>query len=184
MEHHVICPWRLGPLLASPARKALVDPFRVVRPYLSAGMRAMDIGAGMGFFTIPMATLVGDEGRVIAVDLQPEMIAGLEKRAGGKGCANITTHVCEPASLNVREWDGAVDFALLFWVLHEVPDAKRTIGEIRQALAPNGKLLFAEPVLVSRERFRQSVDLIEQTGFTLADRPKISISRAAVFMKD
>ena len=184
MKHPDICPWRLGPLLASPARKALIDPIRTVGPYLSAGMRAMDVGAGMGFFTIPMSALVGDGGGVIAVDLQSEMIAGLEKRAGKAGRANITTHVCEPTSLNVGEWDGAVDFALLFWVLHEVPDAERTIGEIHRALAPNGKLLFAEPILVSRERFRRSVDLIERTGFALIDRPRIRISRAAVFVKE
>jgi ubiquinone/menaquinone biosynthesis C-methylase UbiE len=147
-------------------------------------MTAMDVGSGMGFFTIPMSVIVGDEGNVIAVDLQPEMIAGLQKRAEKKERYNITTHVCDVSSLKVQQWNGAVDFALIFWMLHEVPDAERLITEIHAVLTGNGRILFVEPALhVDKNKFERSLEMIKNNGFALIDEPKVSISRAAVLQK-
>ena len=84
-----ICSWRGGPLLTASARKLIQNPKRIVGSYLSDGMSAVDIGCGMGFFTLPMADIVGTQGKVIAVDLQPEMLAGLKERASKAGCRNI-----------------------------------------------------------------------------------------------
>lgn len=184
MEKNHICPWRAGPILAVSLRKWFNNPRRIIEPYLSDGMTAMDIGCGMGFFTIPMSRMVGREGSVIAVDLQPKMIEGLNKTAFKAGCENITAHLCDSGSLNIEQWNGVLDFALVFWMLHEVPDAERMINEIYTALAPKGKLLFAEPIAhVGRDKFLKSIHMMNQGGFTLIDEPRIHISRAAVLQK-
>ena len=144
----------------------------------------MDIGCGMGFFTIPMSCITGSRGKVIAVDLQPEMLDGLQRNARKSGCENIVLHQCAYNSLNIRQWDNTVDFALVFMMLHEVPDAERLVRELCDALAPGGKLLFAEPVVhVSHECFHQSVSMIEKSGLGDTGSPKIPLCRSRVFQK-
>ena len=82
MPGHRVCPWWIGYLLASPMRRWLgQDPIKILTPYVHEGMNVLEPGPGMGFFTIPLARLVGASGKVIAVDLQPKMIASLKKRA-------------------------------------------------------------------------------------------------------
>ena len=77
-----VCPWWLGSLLASPVRRWMQgDPVEILKPFVREGMTVLEPGPGMGFFTIPLARLVGASGRVVAVDLQPKMIAGLKRRA-------------------------------------------------------------------------------------------------------
>ena len=86
MAKHV-CPWWVGYLLISPIRRWLQDPDKILSPYISEGMTVLDVGPGMGFFTIPAARMVGNSGRVIAVDLQEKMLKSLVKRAEKAGVA-------------------------------------------------------------------------------------------------
>jgi len=184
MNHEKICPWQGGPILMASVRKLAHNPRRIVAPYLSEGMTAMDIGCGMGFFTIPMAGITGGQGKVIAVDLQPEMLAGLQKNAQKAGVENIAFHQCDYDSLKVQQWAGSVDFVLIFMMLHEVPDADRLIREVYDALAPGGRLLFSEPIVhVGHEKYQQSVSMIQQTGLNIIASPKIHLCRSAVFQK-
>lgn len=184
MEQNHVCPWQTGPLLTIALRKLIHNPNRITKPYISAGMTVMDVGCGMGFFTIPMANIVGKQGMVIAVDLQQEMLDGMVKNARKEGRDNITTHLCRPDSLRIDKWSRTVDFALAFMMLHEVPDADRLIRELHNVLTPNGKLLFAEPIgHVGGDKFQQSLNMIKQSGFTVIDTPKIPICRTAVFQK-
>jgi len=184
MERQDICSWKAGPLLTIGFRKLFNDPRRITEPYLSDGMTAMDVGCGMGFFTIPKSEIVGSGGKIIAVDLQPEMLDGMRKNAQKAGSGNITAHLCAKDSLSVEQWNGTVDFAIVFWMLHEVPDAQRLIHEIHAVLAPNGRLLFSEPIMhVSKGNYLRSLDMITQMGFTTIAAPKIPISRTTVFQK-
>ena len=85
MAEHGVCPWWVGYILASPIRKLVQDPARMLKPFVRVGMTVLEPGPGMGFFTLELARLVGPEGRVIAVDVQPQMIAGLRRRAERAG---------------------------------------------------------------------------------------------------
>jgi ubiquinone/menaquinone biosynthesis C-methylase UbiE len=179
---NVCPPWVLT--LSSGLRKKVHNPHRIIGPYLAEGMAAMDVGCGMGYFTIPMAGIVGEKGTVVGVDLQPKMLTALNENASIAGCKNITAHQCGKDSLNIRQWNGTIDFALIFMMLHEVPDAERLIREVHDALAPEGKLLFAEPLLhVGKKKFQQSLSMIQQAGFDMTGAPKISICRAAILQK-
>lgn len=64
-----LCPWWLGYLLASPIRKFGQNPTKILEPYVKPGISCLDVGPGMGFFTLPMARLTGESGRVIAVEI-------------------------------------------------------------------------------------------------------------------
>ena len=94
MNNQSVCPWQASSILTMPIRRLAHNPHRIVSPYLSEGMTVMDIGCGVGFFTIPMSEIAGKQGKVIAVDLQPEMLAGLDKNVGKAGVDNITLHQC------------------------------------------------------------------------------------------
>lgn len=73
---HRVCPWWIGYLLASPLRRWFgQDPIKIFSPYVREGITVLEPGPGMGFFTIPLARLVGASGKVIAIDVQTKMIA-------------------------------------------------------------------------------------------------------------
>jgi len=77
MAGHGVCPWWIGYLLASPLRRLQCDPAALLAPYVREGVAVLEPGPGMGFFTLELARRVGPTGRVIAVDIQPRMIDGL-----------------------------------------------------------------------------------------------------------
>jgi ubiquinone/menaquinone biosynthesis C-methylase UbiE len=67
---HRICPWWIGYILANPLRRLLQKPEEILRPYIKKGMNVLDIGCGMGFFSLPIARMVGDTGKVVCVDFK------------------------------------------------------------------------------------------------------------------
>jgi SAM-dependent methyltransferase len=165
---HGVCPWYLGYLLASPVRRLLENPERMLRPYVRRGMTVLEPGSGMGFFTLPLARLVGAEGRVVCVDLQRRMIDGLRRRARKAGVLDrIEMAICSPDDLGIGEWAGRIDLALVIHVIHEVPDANRFLRQIHAALRPAGTLVIIEPKgHVTPARFEEMLALAETVGFS------------------
>lgn len=182
MASHV-CPWWCAWFaLNNPLRQWLHDPQKIVGPYVQPGMTVLDVGSGVGWFSIPMARMVGDRGRVIAVDLQQQMLNMLRRRVLKAGVADrITLHKCEPDHLGIEV---QADFALAFAMVHEVPNPHRLFQEIHACLNPGGKLLLAEPMLhVSAKTFAQERAAATEVGFRAAEEPQIRWGRAAVFGK-
>jgi|SRR5579884_344259 len=142
-----VCPWWLGYFLASPVRRWISDdPRKLLAPYVREGMTVLEPGPGMGFFTVPLAELVGASGRVIAVDLQPRMIAGLKRRVAKAGLAGrVESRVVAADSLSVSDLAGKVDFILAFALVHEMPSSSRFFQEVGAAAKSGAKLLLAEP---------------------------------------
>ena len=177
-----ICPWWGGYFIDNRLRRLVHNPEAMLGPYVASGMTVMDVGCGMGFFAIALAKMVGDAGRVLAVDLQPRMLEALRRRAAKAGVAErIQTHVCRPDGLGVST---EAQFALAFAMVHEVPDAERLVAEIRDCLQPGGKFFVAEPRLhVSGARFQATLRWIADAGLTPCDEPKVRWCRAAVFVK-
>ena len=184
MGEHV-CPVWVGHLLASPLRRLLQDPRKILGPYVQPGMTALDIGCAMGFFSLPLARMVGPDGKVICVDLQERMIRGLVRRARKAGLIErIRTHVCSGESLGLSDLTEEVDFALAFAIVHEAPDAGRLFAEVHGTLKIQGKLLVAEPKgHVSARGFDTSLAAAEQNGLEIVDIPAIRCSYAAVLSK-
>ena len=80
-----ICPPWKGYLLLNPLRKLLENPNKILGQFVREGMTVLEPGCGMGYFTLPLARLVGPEGRVVAVEIQPKMLSALERRARKAG---------------------------------------------------------------------------------------------------
>ncbi|MEJ2420848.1 MAG: methyltransferase domain-containing protein [Acidobacteriota bacterium] len=184
MREHVCPPW-VGWLLASRVRTLVQDPVEILHPYVKEGMRAGDIGCAMGFFSLPMARLVGPAGRVLCIDLQEKMIASLHRRAQKSGLLDrLDTRVCSRDGLQAAGWKGGLDFALAFAVVHETPDPERFLKDIFGLLRPGGLFLFAEPKgHVTGTAFEKAVSLACAPGMSERARPEITWSHAALFEK-
>ncbi len=144
-SQHMVCPWWLCFTFDNPLRKLLHNPEAILSPYVRPGDRVIDIGPGMGYFTIPLARLVGPNGHVLAIDVQEKMLSGLRSRAERSGVSErIETYLASQKSLGTHD---KTDFILAFWMAHEVPDQSAFLREIRDLLKPNGLLLLAEPIV-------------------------------------
>jgi cyclopropane fatty-acyl-phospholipid synthase-like methyltransferase len=182
---HRVCPWWLGYVLASPLRRLLQDPVAVVKPYIREGMTVLEPGPGMGFFTLEMARQVGASGRVIAVDIQPRMIAGLKRRLAKAGLLERTdARLASSDSLGLQDLQGKVDFALAMAVVHEMPSSGRFFAEVAEAMKPGATLLLAEPSgHVKQDAFEAELQDAAAAGLEVADRPTIRRSQAALLKK-
>lgn len=178
----IVCPWWLVYTIDNALRPLFHNPKKIFTPYVEPGMTVMDVGCGRGFNTIGLARIVGEEGRVIAVDVQQEMLDMLRKRIEREWLSSrIRIHLCERASLGINE---TVDFVNAFWMVHEVPDIREFLKQIYFVLNPQRKFLVAEPKLhVSAKEFQEMVDMARSVGFSLSDEPRISLSRSVVFQK-
>jgi ubiquinone/menaquinone biosynthesis C-methylase UbiE len=176
-----VCPWWGCFTFDNFLRKLFHNPERILRPYIPEGSTVLDIGPGMGYFSIPLARMVGETGKVIAADVQPEMLRALWKRAKRAGVEHrIITHLCKTDSIGLPM---QVNFILAFWMVHEVPNPFLFFKEIRSLLPLSGKFLLSEPILhVNEGMFEKTVQAAESCGFVLIEKPKISLSRSALFM--
>ena len=183
MAPHV-CPWWVGYLLSCPMRRFFQDPKTILKPHITSGMTVLDAGCAMGFFTIDMARMVGDEGRVIAVDMQQRMIRSLEKRALKKELIDrIDARVCTNVSLGIDDLKECVDFAFSFYVAHEVPDVSGFFAQIHSALITGGKLLLVEPKgHVSKKNFSETENIAKQTGFNIIEHPETKRSYTVLLL--
>lgn len=141
-----VCPWWIGALLCCPLRRLVESPQRLLGPYVRPGMAVLEPGCGMGYFTLPLARMVGPGGKLVCVDLQQRMVSGLLRRARRAGLAErIEATVCSPESLGLAPWRDRIDLAVAIHVVHEVGDQRRFLEEIRDALRPGGELVLLEP---------------------------------------
>lgn len=174
-----LCPPWLSFTLTNIFRRMAHDPVRILAHFLKDGDTALDIGCGPGYFTVPMARMVGHRGSIVAVDIQQKMLDRTRRRAERAGVAGrIRLHLAAENSLGL---DAKADFALVFWMAHEVDRLERFFAEIRAALKPGGLVLLVEPRGHVREsRYAEIVAAAVSAGFEPQETDPVRISRAAV----
>lgn len=172
-----ICSWKHAFALDNPVRRLIHDPQKILGGYIKPGQTVLDVGCGPGTFSIAMAEMVGESGRIIAVDVQEEMLQILRKKSAQHGLEpRIVTHKSDPDRIGVLE---KVDFALAFYMVHEVPDAESFLKEIASLLKPGGKLLVVEPKMhVSAAAFEKSIEIARRVGLRAINGPEVRFSRS------
>jgi len=180
-KHHV-CPVEKADSLDNRIRRWLQNPRKILGPYIEAGITVLDIGCGPGFFSIDIAKMVGETGRVIAADLQEGMLDKLrEKIKGMEVEGRIRLHKCDEDTIGVSE---NVDFVLLFYMVHEIPNKKKFFDEIVNILKPNGQIFIIEPPYhVSKTAFEETIRKAGEAGLTEVERPKVFLSKTAILKK-
>ena len=178
-ERHV-CPWWLCFTFDNIFRKLMHNPEKILKTFVIEGSTVLDIGCGMGYFTIPLARMVGEKGQVIAVDIQEQMLSALQRRAKRAGLEKrIVLHLTTQESLAINT---KADFALAFWIIHEVPDRLHFLEQITFILKPGAMFLLVEPTIhVNREMYEETVREAQKVGFILRGNPHIFLSRSALF---
>lgn len=181
-EQKRVCPWWLCFTFDNPLRRLIHKPEAMLGPYVRNGNTVIDVGAGMGYFSIPLARLVGPEGHVTAVDIQDKMLTALANRARKGGVSDrIKPHLATPDSLGSHP---KANFILAFWMVHEVPDQRAFLTKISGLLAPDGRLLLVEPIFhVPGKSFLRTIQTANEIGFTVMDRPKIRFSHSVLLAR-
>ena len=174
------CPWWVGYWFDNPVRGWVHKPENVFRGLVRPGDAVADIGCGGGHFSLGLAQIVGAEGRVMAVDLQEKMLDRVRRRAVRRGLDEvIELRQCGERELGL---DPELDFALAFWMVHEVSGQDRFFAEVRSALKPSGHFFVAEPRgHVTAAAFEKMIVAAEEAGLSTVSRQRVRFSRAAVF---
>jgi len=158
----------------------LIQPTAPVLGSLVApSSRCLDMGCGMGYFSVPLARQAGPGGHVTGVDIQSQMLEGAAHRASQEGLADrISLFLATDSAWVLPEH---YEFILAFWMLHEVLDRKGLLETLRKVLKPRGGFLLVEPKLhVSAQSWEESLALAERVGFRRCQTQPVRFSRAAL----
>ena len=132
-----------APWLIRETRDGEENPRKLLKALdVKPGQTVCDLGCGNGFYTLQLAKLVGKHGRVLAVDIQPEMLALLKQRAEKAGIDNIEPILGIPGDPKLPK--GEVDLILLVDVYHEFSYPEQMLRAMRDSLKPNGRIALAE----------------------------------------
>jgi len=176
---HRVCPVERAGHLDSGFRKWFQNPRKILHPYIREGMTVLDFGCGPGFFSIDIAQMVGKTGRVIASDLQEGMLQRIKDKINGTELENrFHLHRCQETRIG---WSGKIDFALAFYVIHEVPNQEDFFRELASMLKPNGQILVVEPPIhVSGSAFKEMVRKASTAGFKPEAGPKVIFGKTVI----
>ena len=144
------------------------------------GYTFMDIGCGNGFFTLPAARIVGTNGRVFALDINPEYIDQIKKKAASEHLMNLELKT--GAAENTVLCEGCVDIVFLGIVLHDFTDPFKVLLNVKRMLKPGGRLVNLdwkkEPMDIGpslRKRFstQKAEAIIKQAGLNIESQSDV-----------
>jgi ubiquinone/menaquinone biosynthesis C-methylase UbiE len=166
----------------NPVRRLIRPPKEFISHYLSLGMTAADLGCGPGYFTIPMAQMVGPEGKIYAIDSDERSIKAVKSRAAKHGHQNIEARVASAAQLTFIQ-DKSVDFILGDGLLCCMAEPEAGIKEIQRILKPGAQAYLGitrwtkknNPKSITGERWEEILN-----GFQVMKRGKNLTMRWAV----
>jgi ubiquinone/menaquinone biosynthesis C-methylase UbiE len=162
------CPYALAWLVDNPLRRRYMDNI-LGRIGIQPGERVLELGPGPGAFSVEAARRTEPGGTLIAVDIQPLMIATVEKKAREAGVTNVETHVASAYDLPLES--ESVDCAFLVTVLPEIPDRHRALLELHRVLMPGGMLSITEEFLdPDYPLARTTIRWARDADFELAER--------------
>ncbi len=177
-----VCPVERADSLDTRMRRWVQNPVKILSPYIKEGMTVLDFGCGPGYFTIDMAQLVGNTGRVIAADLQEGMLQKLKDKIQGTDLnERITLHKTGEDKIGLTDM---IDFTLLFYVLHELPNPQDFFKELGSLMQSGGLVLIVEPPFhVSKADFIKTMKMAENAGFRSEHGPRGFLNKTVIFKR-
>ena len=169
-SYHFPAPAFIGRFLDSDLRRWVQPPGKLIEHSgIKSGMMVMDLGCGSGAFTPFVARVVGEQGKVYAVDIQPAMLRQLERKLAKDGNQDIKNIEMKRASAyDLPLEDGTVDLVYMVTVLQEIPDRSRALREISRVLKPGGILAVTEFLPDPDYPWRSTViKICQREGFIL-----------------
>jgi acetyl esterase len=157
---------------------------------LAPGMHVADIGAGTGLFTRLFSPLVGEKGRVYAVDISKKFVDHIAATCAEQKLANVTGVVCTDRSVELPE--SSIDFAFICDTYHHFEYPAETMASVRRALKPGGKLVVIEFKRIEGESSdwtlrhirggqKEFTAEIEAAGFAFTD--EVPLSKESYFIR-
>lgn len=163
-------------VLMNADRKELLPPDKIIGHLnIKSNDTIADLGAGNGYFAIPMAK---NAERVYAVDIEPKMLNMLKENAEQEQLRNI--RYVESDLDQIQLDDNLVNSVMISLVLHEVPNIDKTLSEIKRILKPDGQMLVIEweaiqtesgPPLHHRISSNEMVTILKRNGFDVEVSP-------------
>jgi len=149
------------------------NPFHVLQALgLKKGQKVLEVGCGPGFFTFPAAQIVGSDGCVYALDVNPFAVKYIFKKIQQKGVANVEAHHANAAETNLP--GNHIDLAFFIGVPHVAGGLQPVLSELNRVLKPNGEVSFH----LGRWSEEALVGEMDTSGFELMeDRGSICVFR-------
>jgi ubiquinone/menaquinone biosynthesis C-methylase UbiE len=130
-------------LIDNPLRRRIQPPDQTaIRHGIQPGMQVLDVGPGNGTYTLGASRRVGPLGKVFAIDIEPKMIARVNKRIEIEGVTNIDARIADVYQLPFQ--NDYFDLIYMITVINEIPDIPKALSEFHRVLKPAGTLVFSE----------------------------------------
>ena len=157
----------ISPMHDNPILPIFRSPQRLLTAAgLGAGQSVLEVGCSPGFFTIPAAEMVGDEGNIHAVDLHPLAIERVRKRIEKKEMRNVTPILSNASDTGLP--DQSIDLAFIFGLLHVAGGIGDVLSEVHRVLKPEGVLSFEK----TRGGEKKLIEEVEMAGFVYSGRER------------
>ncbi len=169
-----VCPWWLNFIVDNPLRRMIFRADNFLGPYLEKGMIFLDLGCGGGRYSIAGAELVGTSGKVIALDIQKQMLAKAKREIEKRRLEEVVkTHLAKQDNIDLNI---DIDFALAMCMVHETPDKYKFFIQVKKVLKNGGKMLVVEPKgHVSRKKVEEQIENAKRAGLKIIGLKRINI---------
>ena len=184
---HVFDPKHIA-VLESKDRKTWQNPEEIMKMLeLKPSYVVADLGCGSGYFTVPISRKVK---KVYAIDIQKEMLDFLEKKIQRQKLINIKLMLSGKYEIPLE--NTSVDLLITVNTLHEFPDKKKTVKEIRRVLKPEGHAVIIDfkkedttvgPPIAIRVSQNQAKQLFKERGFTIVKAHELMYNYLMVFRR-